>query len=238
MLPKNELQILQAIKSIVETSQKAWIEHQEVAKYLSIEPYRVARFFDVLADKGYLEKDRQIKDNLDPTKFQIYTIVLSNTGKTLLEHPEDLQTGILLRREGIFFDGQQFDAVQFLNEIFSEAESKVVIIDSYSDEAILKILAGKQPTVEINILTKTVSPKFLHEAQLFNQQYTNLFIRQTGVFHDRFLIIDDIDFYHLGSSINHLGKRVFMFSRIEEPEVVGLLRNKWMEEWNKATVVI
>lgn len=82
--------------------------------------------------------------------------------------------------------------------------------------------------VEVNILTKNVTPKLKATALAFNQQYGKLSIQKSNAFHDRYIIIDKSDFYHFGTSIDkHLGNRGFMFSRIEEPEIITNLLQKF-----------
>jgi len=138
-------------------------------------------------------------------------------------------------REGVFFAGQYFDALQRLAEILSHAQQSIVIIDGYIDEDVLDLLTSKEQAVEVNILTKTVSPALSAAATAFNKQYEKLSIRTSQAFHDRFVIVDDHDYYHFGASLKDLGHRGFMFSRIEEPDVIDKLRAKWVQEWKTAT---
>jgi hypothetical protein len=141
-------------------------------------------------------------------------------------------------REGVFFAGQYFDALQLVKEIFSHAKKIIVIIDGYVDESVLNILTAKDSAVEVNILTKNVTPSFKASANAFNKQFGKLYIRESQAFHDRFVIIDDQDFYHFGASIKDLGNKGFMFSRIEEQIVINLLRKELAPEWAKAKVVM
>jgi hypothetical protein len=144
-------------------------------------------------------------------------------------------------KEGMFFAGQYFDALQLVNEILQNAQQSITIIDRYINEDVLNLLTSKRPEVEANILTKYASPALTTAANAFNKQYGKpgkLCIRISDAFHDRFVIVDDRDFYHFGASIKDLGHRSFMFSRIEEPEVVDGLRKKWAQDWQKATIAI
>jgi hypothetical protein len=120
----------------------------------------------------------------------------------------------------------------------SQAKQSVSIIDGYMNEDVLDVLTRKADTVEVNVLTRSVSPSLLAAAHAFNKQYGRLSIRTSPAFHDRFVIIDDHDFYHFGASIKDLGHRGFMFSLIEEPAVIDALRSEWRNEWAKAVVVI
>ncbi len=137
-------------------------------------------------------------------------------------------------REGLFFAGQYFDAIQRVGEIVSNAQKSIMIIDAYIDQKVLNLITTKNPNVKVGILTKDVTPALKTAAIAFNKQYGGLSIRRSIAFHDRFIVVDDIDFYHFGASIKDLGNRGFMFSRIEEPEIVKSLSAKLAQEWNKA----
>jgi len=100
------------------------------------------------------------------------------------------------------------------------------------------LLTGKKSTVPVNILTKSVDPALKVAAIAFNKQYGGLAIRMSKAFHDRFVIIDNKDFYHFGASIKDVGKRGFMFSRIEEEHVIKAIQEKLSEEWKQSTVAI
>lgn len=141
-------------------------------------------------------------------------------------------------REGVFFAGQYFDALQRVREILSNAKQSIVIIDGYINEDVLNLITSKDTAVEVKILTRTVSPALRTAANAFNRQYGKLFIRTSQAFHDRFMIVDSRDFYHFGASIKDLGNRGFMFSRVEEQEVINTLSAKWNQEWNRAKVEV
>lgn len=141
-------------------------------------------------------------------------------------------------REGIFFAGQYFDALLKAEEILSKANQSIWIIDGYINPDVLALLTTKKSSVKAKILTKEVPPAVKTAIVAFNKQYGNLSIRTSQTFHDRFIIIDDSDFYHFGASIKDLGNRGFMFSRIEESQIIDALRTKWTEEWGKANPII
>jgi len=99
----------------------------------------------------------------------------------------------------------------------------------------LDLLTSKNDAVEVKILTRKVKPALKTRAIAFNKQYCKLNISTSDAFHDRFIITDDNDFYHFGTSFDkHLGNRGFMFSRIEEPEITKKLSEKFTLEWNIA----
>ncbi len=141
-------------------------------------------------------------------------------------------------REGLFFAGQYFDALRELGELIAQAENSLILIDGYISNDTLKILSGKKAKVRVKILTNAVKGPLQVSAQAFKKQFGNLEIKTSNSFHDRFLIIDEKEFYHFGASIKDLGHRGFMFSRIEEPDVTAALHNKFIQEWNSAPSVV
>jgi hypothetical protein len=141
-------------------------------------------------------------------------------------------------KEGLFFSGQYFDALREVGTLVAQAQKTLVLIDAYVNQDTLAILSGKHSAVRVSILTKDVSPQVRIAANAFQKQYGSLEIRASQAFHDRFLIADDVDFYHFGASIKDVGHRGFMFSRIEEREIVDALRAKFAQEWSLAKVVI
>ena len=120
----------------------------------------------------------------------------------------------------IFFDGQIYDAFSLLVHLVSKAEKKLVLVDNYVDVGTLNVLAKKKSDVEVVVYT--VRRTRLSEADVnnFNQQYPKLEVKYTGVFHDRFLIIDNTCAYHIGASIKDAGKKCFGISLIEDTRIV------------------
>jgi len=149
-------------------------------------------------------------------------------------------------KEGIFFPCQSFDALMLVHRILSEAKQSITLIDGYIDENILALLSRKQSGVNVKILAyvnKGVPSNFKPLTESFNSQYGDLSIHlsdhQLDKFHDRFLFIDEIDFYHFGASIKDAAKKsAFMFSRIEEELIIDSLKSKFTEYWDKSTVFI
>lgn len=157
-----------------------------------------------------------------------------------LEKMPSLGTGVLsLDREGIYFSGQTFDALLRVSKLLSNAKASIILIDNYFGKSVLELLSGKAPGVQVQVLTKgPVDPSLAPLFLAFNQQYPKIEVRTANDFHDRFLIVDSSDYFHFGASVKDLGKKGFMFSRIEEPEIVAALNSKAMQVWKSATVVI
>jgi hypothetical protein len=160
--------------------------------------------------------------------------------KKELGRATDSRPSVQVSREGIFFRGQFFDAFRSVSEIISQAKREIVLIDGYADQSTLDLLAVKNPSSSVSILIKPrrVDAKFKLAATAFNKQYGNLSVRTSESFHDRFIFVDEHEIYHLGASLNHLGGRGFMFSRIEEPVVIDSLRKEFKKEWEMAPAVV
>ena len=115
--------------------------------------------------------------------------------------------------EGIFYDGQIFDAYVFATELIRSARTKIVLIDNYIDESVLMMLSKRKPGVKAEIRTGKIPQLLLLDLQKHNSQYDPITLTQTHNIHDRFLIIDDT-VYHIGASLKDLGKKLFAFSKM------------------------
>jgi hypothetical protein len=152
-------------------------------------------------------------------------------------------SNVSVDREGLFVAGQWFDALLAATRILVAAQTCIALVDGYISQNVLELISAKAENAAVQILTKpaTLPGNILVLANAFNQQYGQkgrLSIRTSTSFHDRFLIIDDDQFYHFGASLKDLGGRGFMFSRIEEPRLVALLRKSIDDEWAKAAIVV
>jgi hypothetical protein len=132
-----------------------------------------------------------------------------------------------------FSQGQYFDAFTALLEIIKEAKKSIILIDGYVDEKTLTYFPAKEPSISLRILTKARSNThtFQRAIDLYNRQYDNLKIKFSERYHDRFIILDDKDFFHIGASIKDFGSKTFMFSRIEDPDIHQTIRSKLLLEW-------
>ena len=120
----------------------------------------------------------------------------------------------------IFFDGQIYDSYSFIIDIIKTAKNKILIIDNYIDDSILKMLAKKNKDVEVVILTSQNSNISKLDINKFNKQYPTLKIAKSNKFHDRFIAIDNKELYHCGASLKDLGKKCFAISKMEDTEYV------------------
>ena len=115
--------------------------------------------------------------------------------------------------EGVFYDGQIFDAYVFVADLIKSAKRSLVLIDNYVDESVLMLLSKRSTSVTAEIRTGHLSRQLQLDVQKHNSQYQLINIVQTHNIHDRFLIVDD-DVYHIGASLKDLGKKLFAFSKL------------------------
>lgn len=123
-------------------------------------------------------------------------------------------------KQRIFFDGQIYDAYSLIVDIIKKANKKILIIDNYIDDSILKMLAKKKSHTEVVILTSDKSNIETLDIKKFNKEYPILKVAKTNKFHDRFIVIDNKEMYHLGASIKDLGKKCFEINKIEDIEII------------------
>ena len=119
--------------------------------------------------------------------------------------------------EGIFFDGQIFDAYAFATNLIKSAKNSLILIDNYIDENTLLMLSKRTTGVDATIYTQRITPQLQLDLTRHNNQYPPINIRTYRQAHDRFLIIDRSDVYHIGASLKDLGKKLFAFSKMDIP---------------------
>ena len=119
--------------------------------------------------------------------------------------------------EGVFYDGQIFDAYKFATDLIRSAKQSILLIDNYVDESVLLMLSKRNAGVKADIYTQSVSRQLQLDLQKHNDQYPPIGIHVYRKCHDRFLIIDDRDVWHIGASLKDLGKKMFAFSKLDIP---------------------
>lgn len=166
--------------------------------------------------------------------FKGYVVVqkLSSLEYRIAEHDERLnqhekELDLFIKRalppsEGIFYDGQIFDAYTFVADLIRSAHKSIVLIDNYIDDTVLKLLLKRDEDVSATIYTKKVSDQLALDVEKHNQQYPAIEIVRFNKSHDRFLLIDE-SVYHLGASLKDLGKKWFAFTRMNDITASDLL---------------
>ena len=128
-----------------------------------------------------------------------------------------------IENQRIFFNGQIYDAYSLIIDIIKKANNKITIIDNYVDDSILEMLSKNKDNVEVVILTSNRSNIKNIDIQKFNKQYPTLKVAKTDKFHDRFIILDEKEMYHLGASIKDLGKKCFGINKIGNNDIIEIL---------------
>jgi hypothetical protein len=214
------------------------VYNSTVKEYLTVqqEGLRIVRrkqtFYnlDIIISVGYRVKSRQgtqfriwanqiLKDYLLKGQITNYRINSLESEMSLVkiklnEIDIQLQTN-LPPKQGIFFNGQIFDAYIFFTEIIKKAQNEIILIDNYIDETVLTQLSKRNKNVSAIIFTGNISQQLKLDLAKHNKQYSPIVIKQFSDSHDRFLIIDRSELYHLGASLKDLGKKWFAFSRID-----------------------
>ncbi|MCT3800758.1 ORF6N domain-containing protein [Elizabethkingia anophelis] len=126
-----------------------------------------------------------------------------------------LDSGKLHSDKGIFYDGQIFDAYTFVAEIIRSAKRSVILIDNYVDDSVLTLLGKRSDPVTATIYTKNITDQLRLDLRKYNSQYSPISVELFSDAHDRFLIIDHNELFHIGASLKDLGKKWFAFSRMD-----------------------
>ena len=164
---------------------------------------------------------------------------LSSAETKLIEHDQKIDTLFSLMdrykiedKQGIFVQGQIYDAYTKFQELIQKAQKEIILIDNYIDLTVLDQLTAKNAGVDVIIYTQPKTPIKKLDIAKFNAQYPTLNIKHTNTMHDRFLIIDGAEICHIGASLKDLGKKCFGFTRLENAKlmiktVLGALKIKF-----------
>ncbi|HTN06301.1 ORF6N domain-containing protein [Agriterribacter sp.] len=138
-----------------------------------------------------------------------------------------LDSGKLQSDKGIFYEGQIFDAYSFVADIIRSAKRSIILIDNYVDDTVLTLLGKRGAGVSATIYTKNFDSHLQLDLQRYNSQYPNIKIQQFSNAHDRFILLDGVELYHIGASLKDLGKKWFAFSKIdrEVSKMLGFLND-------------
>ena len=163
--------------------------------------------------KDYLLKGYSVNQRLNDMGKE-----LAEIKETLYEHSKKIDFFVrtsLPPVEGIFFDGQIFDAYKFATDLIRSARKSLLLIDNYVDESVLLMLSKRNPGVSATIYMQKITPQLQLDLEKHNDQYPPINIRTYRNSHDRFLIVDDKEVYHIGASLKDLGKKMFAFSKLQ-----------------------
>lgn len=203
------------------------------------EKRRLTKFYnlDVIISVGYRVKSKrgtQFRQwaNIVLKNYLLHGYAISNRLENLEQRVTKTEQQIeyfvrtsLPPREGIFADGQIYDAFEFIERLIKSAQKSLLLIDNYVDEAVLTMMSEKQTGVTIDIYTKDITKALQLAEKNFNTQYGGLALHTTQTFHDRFLIIDDNTIYLIGASLKDAGKRLFAFTQMNAAQINTIKSN-------------
>jgi hypothetical protein len=208
------------------------ILHNTLSKYKPTQIYNL----DVIISVGYRVKslrgtlfrkwaNKVLKEYLMQgyainKRFERLENEMSEMKQSIAEHGEKIDFFVrtsLQPVEGVFFDGQIFDAYKFATDLIRSAKQSIALIDNYVDESVLTMLSKRNAGVTADIYTAKIGKQLQLDLDKHNAQYEPIAIHTYSNCHDRFLIIDETDVYHIGASLKDLGKKLFAFSKISIP---------------------
>jgi hypothetical protein len=219
-------------------------EYATVKEYLTVQTEGVRRIrrkvksynLDVIISVGYRVKsirgtqfriwaNRVLREYL--LRGHVINQRVDRIERKLLDHDQKFDLLIksnILPEEGIFYDGQIFDAYKFVCGIIKTATESVILIDNYIDESVLNLLSKRNKNVKAKIFTAKITPQLKLDLEKHNKQYHEIKVILFSRSHDRFLIIDEKIVYHIGASLKDLGKKWFAFSKINI-DIKGIIKN-------------
>jgi hypothetical protein len=225
---KEELQGIQVIAKFATTASDGktyQVEHYNLDMIISV-GYRVKsnrgvqfRIWAGKILKSYLLKGYALNDRLEKIEKTVDFL------KAKSENIDFLITTGLPPNQGVFYDGQIFDAHVFVSRIIKSAKQSIHLIDNYVDESVLTLLSKRDSGVTVQIFTKNITKQLQLDLDCFNKQYEPIELKEFSKSHDRFLIIDQNIIYHIGASLKDLGKKWFAFSKlnIDSKEIISKL---------------
>lgn len=169
--------------------------------------------------KEYLLKGYSINQRLKSLEEKVDTKLLQHEKQLdyLTDKVDFFVRTSLPPVEGIFYDGQIFDAYKFATDLIRTAKRSILLIDNYVDESVLLMLSKRNEGVAATIYTHTVGNQLSLDVRKHNSQYPHIEVKTYRQCHDRFLIIDGMAVYHIGASLKDLGKKMFAFSKLDIP---------------------
>lgn len=164
-----------------------------------------------------------LENTLIDKRFENIELKLMNNEEKFEKIFKALETKDALPNQGIFYNGQVFDAYKFISDIIRTAKKNIILIDNYIDDNTLIHLTKKKKGVQVLLLTKNANKEMILDIKKVNEQYGNFQLKIFNNSHDRFLIIDETIIYHIGASLKDLGKKWFAFSKLEPQNLTSLI---------------
>ncbi|GHU95816.1 DNA-binding protein [Bacteroidia bacterium] len=232
VIKEGELQQNSTVKDFLTVQNEGGRDVQRIVSYYNLDMiisvgYRVKsrrgvefRIWATKTLKEYILKGYAINQRFEQVDNKLF-----QHEQKLLEHQKQIDFFVrtsLPPVEGVFYNGQIFDAYKFVADLIEMAKKEIVVIDNYIDVSILALLTKRKEGVKATIFTTNLN-KIQTDLNKHNAQYAKIFVEEKPNIHDRFIVIDN-DLYHIGASLKDLGKKLFAFSKMEMP-AADLLKN-------------
>lgn len=208
---------------VIIKEETVWLNRQQLSDLFARDVKTIGKHISNIFTEGELE------DKATVAKF---ATVQNEGGRLVKRQVEHYNLDVIISvgyrvksKQGIFYDGQIFDAYELASRIVRSSKQCIILIDNYIDESALTILDKKQQGVKVLLLTTNMSRQLTLDVQKVNDQYGDFEVRLFARSHDRFLIIDKSEVYHLGASLKDLGKRWFAFSKMENSSLQSILHS-------------
>jgi hypothetical protein len=186
-----------------------------VANLSSVLTSKIAVEINIKIIRAFVDMRKLISSNLSMFKrFERIEQRLSIHDENFNKIFDVIEDKSIKPEQGIFYDGQIFDAYAFVGDLIKSAKNTITLFDNYIDESVLTLLSKNQ-TVKITMHTKNISKQLKLDVEKYNSQYNPIELKKFDLSHDRFLLIDD-EVYHIGASLKDLGKKWFAFSKMEK----------------------
>jgi len=160
--------------------------------------------------RQFMLSNAQIFQRLDNVELK-----LLKTDEKLEKVFDAMSENQIVAKQGIFFEGQMFDAYSFVSDLIRKAKKSIVIVDNYVDDRVFKLLTKRKKGVKAAIYTRKIENALVLDLQKHNSQYAPIELKTIKTFHDRFIILDDKDVYHFGASLKDLALKCFAFSKLD-----------------------
>jgi len=168
--------------------------------------------------RRFISRNAEIFEKIDfvERKQLEYEFKSNNNFKKIFNAIESKE---IIKKQGIFYDGQVFDAHNFVSNLIRSAKQSIILIDNYIDDSVLTLFTKVRQNVFVTIYTENITKQLELDLKKYNSQYTSIIIKKFNKSHDRFLIIDDCKVYCFGASIKDLGKKWFAFNKLDKESI-------------------
>jgi len=211
----DEISVVRNFRTTASDGKKYNIKHYSLDVIISV-GYRVNSIrgtqFRIWANKvlkDYLLKGYSLNNRMNRIEDNVQAL-----SKKVNEIDIHIKTS-LPPKQGIFYDGQVFDAYLFVADLIKKAKVSILLVDNYVDESVLCLFSKRNNNVSVSIYTKNITKTLKQDLEKHNAQYPKITVLQFTKAHDRFLILDETTVYHFGASLKDLGKKWFAFSKME-----------------------